>query len=96
MIRMYWICVGGFQQIRHFCDCCCRAIWYNLRAGCDHGAQYGAGALPLILALFKWLREPYGYIRGGWITGIIVMTITLIGVAMVEETFGKDLNYVEK
>jgi len=53
------------------------------------------GALPLTILLFKWLRVSNGYIKGGWLTGIIIISITLIAAIMAEETFGKDLNYVE-
>jgi hypothetical protein len=45
--------------------------------------------------LFKWLRASNGYIKGGWLTGLIIMGITLIAATLTEETFGKDLNYVE-
>jgi hypothetical protein len=54
------------------------------------------GALPLMLLLFKSLQSLTGnYITAGWITGVIVMAISLTAAWYTEETFGKDLNYVE-
>jgi len=54
------------------------------------------GSLPLIIILFKALREPFTYVTAAWITGAIIMSITIIAVTLSEETFHKDLNYIEK
>jgi len=55
------------------------------------------GALPLILLLFKWLRGLFNsYVTGAWVTGIILMTIAILAAINMEETFGKDLNFVEE
>jgi uncharacterized protein (DUF697 family) len=53
------------------------------------------GALPLIILLFKFLREATDYITGGIITAIIIMAITWVAAYFTKETFGKDLKYVE-
>ncbi|MBI1782519.1 MAG: MFS transporter [Sphingobacteriales bacterium] len=53
------------------------------------------GSLPLILILFKTLREPFNYVTAAWITGIIIMVITVVAAILSEETFHKDLNYLE-
>ena len=54
------------------------------------------GSLPLIIFLFKSLTPGYGIISAGAITGSIVMIISTIAVFMTEETFGKDLNFLEE
>lgn len=54
------------------------------------------GSLPLILILFNALQSSYSYITAAWITGIIVMAISIVAAWFTEETFGKDLNYVEE
>ncbi|MEO6720186.1 MAG: MFS transporter [Ferruginibacter sp.] len=55
------------------------------------------GALPLMLLLFKGLQSvTHNYITAGWITGVIVLVISLVAAWFTEETFGKDLNYVEE
>ncbi len=56
------------------------------------------GALPLINMLFLDLfQKSWGWtlIKSGIVTGVVVMTITLIAFYFTEETFHKDLNYVE-
>ncbi len=57
------------------------------------------GALPLINLLFKNVFQDnlgWSLLKSGIITGIIVMTITLVSAYFTEETFHKDLNYVEE
>jgi putative effector of murein hydrolase LrgA (UPF0299 family) len=53
------------------------------------------GALPLILLLFNWLQNFFSYTISGLVTGIIVMLIAVFAAFFAEETFGKDLNYIE-
>jgi MFS family permease len=57
------------------------------------------GALPLINMLFLDLfQKSWGWslINSGIVTGIVVMSVTLIAYYFTEETFHKDLNYVEE
>jgi putative MFS transporter len=56
------------------------------------------GSLPLIVYLFKdILQESQGYdiIVSGMITGTVVIAITLVAAWFTDETFTKDLNYLE-
>jgi MFS family permease len=56
------------------------------------------GALPLINLLFlDILQKSLGWtiIQSGILTGVIVMSITLIAFVFTEETFHKDLDYLE-
>ncbi|HTQ63985.1 MAG TPA: MFS transporter [Puia sp.] len=97
--KMYWLTAGlgfgtGYWAI--FVTMAAEQFGTNLRATAAITApNMVRGALPLIIILFKSLRVSNGYIKGGWLTGVIVMTITLIAALFTEETFGKDLNYVE-
>lgn len=57
------------------------------------------GALPLINMLFLDLfQKSWGWniVKSGIVTGTIVMVITLIAAYFTEETFHKDLNYIEE
>jgi MFS family permease len=54
------------------------------------------GSLNLISFLFVALQSSMGYVKSGWITGSIIMVITIIAALMTEESFHKDLNYVEE
>ncbi len=56
------------------------------------------GSLPLMNLLFLNLFQKnwgWGLIRSGIITGIIIMLITFIAFYFTEETYHKDLNYIE-
>ncbi len=53
------------------------------------------GSLNLVSWLFLSLQASQGYLRSGWITGIAVMIIGVISLWFTEETFGKDLDYLE-
>jgi MFS family permease len=53
------------------------------------------GSLNLISLLFVSLQASLGYVKSGWVTGAILMVITIIAAVMLEESFHKDLDYVE-
>jgi MFS family permease len=97
---MYVICAAlgfstGFWAI--FVTMAAEQFGTNLRAtAATTVPNMVRGALPLMLLLFKSLQSLTGnYITAGWITGVIVMAISLTAAWYTEETFGKDLNYVE-
>ena len=55
------------------------------------------GMLPLIILLFKFMRTLFdSYATGGWVTGVILISIGLVAAWYTEETFGKDLDFVER
>jgi MFS family permease len=54
------------------------------------------GALILISILFTSLQGSVGYVTSGMITGITVMIIGIVSAVLTEETFHKDLNYIEE
>jgi MFS family permease len=97
---LYWVCAGlgfgtGFWAI--FVTIGAEQFGTNLRAtAATTIPNVVRGFLPLIILLFKWLRETTGsFVTGGWITGIIVFLIGLIACVLIDETFGKDLNFEE-
>jgi MFS family permease len=56
------------------------------------------GSLPLINLVFKDFfqdRLHWGLVQSAVVTGIVVMSITLVAAWFTEETFHKDLNYLE-
>jgi len=100
--QMYVLCASlgfgtGFWAI--FVTMAAEQFGTNLRAtAATTVPNMVRGSLSLIiLPLFKALRtnESIGYINAGIITGIVVMVISVIATYFTEETFGKDLNYVE-
>ena len=96
---MYVICAAlgfatGFWAI--FVTMAAEQFGTNLRAtAATTIPNMVRGALPLMLLLFNGLQNVTDYITAGWITGIIIMVISATAVYFTEETFGKDLNYVE-
>ncbi|HZH36247.1 MAG TPA: MFS transporter, partial [Flavisolibacter sp.] len=100
--RMYLICgmMGfstGFWAI--FVTMGAEQFGTNLRAtAATTIPNMVRGALPLINLMFKDLfQDNWGWamVKSGIVTGIIVITITLIAAYFTEETFHKDLNYIE-
>ncbi len=97
---MYLICAAlgfgtGFWAI--FVTMAAEQFGTNLRAtAATTVPNMVRGALPLILLLFNWMQNFVSYVQAGLFTGIIVMLISMIAAAFSEETFGKDLNYVEQ
>lgn len=53
------------------------------------------GSLPLLSILFTSLQPSQGYVHAAIITGVIVMIVSVIAAIFTEETFGKDLNFLE-
>jgi MFS transporter, putative metabolite:H+ symporter len=98
--QMYWLCAGlgfgtGFWAI--FVTMAAEQFGTNLRAtAATTVPNMVRGSLPLITLLFYALQQQFSYITSGWITGIVVMIIAFIAAFFTEETFGKDLNYVEE
>lgn len=100
--RMYIICAmmgfsTGFWAI--FVTMGAEQFGTNLRAtAATTIPNMVRGALPLINLMFVDLFQKnwgWGLVYSGIITGIIVMTLTIIAAWFTEETFHKDLNYVE-
>ncbi|MCA6439643.1 MAG: MFS transporter [Sediminibacterium sp.] len=100
---MYWICglLGfstGFWAI--FVTMGAEQFGTNLRAtAATTIPNMVRGALPLINLMFlnlfqkKWGWSLY---QSGVVTGVVVISITLIAFYFTEETFQKDLNYLEE
>lgn len=53
------------------------------------------GALPLLLLLFNWLQHYMNYVKAGLVAGILVMLVSSLAAFFTEETFGKNLDYIE-
>lgn len=97
--NMYLICAGlglGCGLWAIFVTMGAEQFGTNLRAtAATTIPNMVRGSLPLIIILFKALREPFNYVTAAWITGAIIMVITVVAAILSEETFHKDLNYVE-
>ncbi|MEP7164020.1 MAG: MFS transporter [Ferruginibacter sp.] len=96
---MYIICAAmgfgtGFWAI--FITMAAEQFGTNLRAtAATTVPNMVRGSLPLMLLLFNALQSYTGYINAALITGIIVMLVSVIAAWFTDETFGKELNYIE-
>ncbi len=96
---LYWTAAGlgfatGFWAI--FVTMGAEQFGTNLRAtAATTIPNMVRGSLPLMLLLFNGLQHYFTYIFSGLVTGIIVMIISIIATIFTEETFHKELNYIE-
>lgn len=97
--HMYLICgflgfATGFWAI--FVTMAAEQFGTNLRAtAATTVPNMVRGSLPLIAGLFSYLQQSQSYTAAAATTGVIVMAITIVAAFFSEETFGKDLNFVE-
>jgi putative MFS transporter len=101
---LYWVCVvlglgTGFWAM--FVTMAAELFGTNIRATVATTVPNMArGSLNLVSLLFvtlqKYLAPEHAYLQAGWITGIIVFLIAFIALMMTEETFDKDLDYIEE
>jgi MFS family permease len=53
------------------------------------------GSLPIITLLMQTFKTSYGFIHAALITGVIVMVVAIVATFLSEETYHKDLDYIE-
>lgn len=53
------------------------------------------GTVPLLIFLFQWGKATFGIVQGTTMLGLACVAIALIALWGMEETFGKDLDFVE-
>jgi MFS transporter, putative metabolite:H+ symporter len=96
---MYMICAllgfgTGFWAI--FVTMAAEQFGTNLRAtAATTVPNMVRGALPIMGCFFKSMQPAYGYVTSAIIIGVVVMVISSLAAAGSEETFGKDLDFLE-
>jgi MFS family permease len=96
---MYVICCGlgfatGFWAI--FVTIAAEQFGTNLRAtAATTVPNMVRGSLPLMIFVFKGIKSGTDDITAGIITGAIIMIITVTAAYFTNETFGRDLKFVE-
>lgn len=96
----YAVCFGlgfsvGFWAI--FVTIAAESFGTNLRATVATTVpNFARGMLPLISALFTALQTGFTYLQSGAIVAAICIGVSLVTAYSIEETFGKDLNYLEE
>lgn len=98
-LTLYWVCAllgfgTGFWAL--FVTMSAEQFGTNIRATATTTTpNMVRGSLVFVSLIFTSMHNSFGYFHSGWITGIIIMLIAMIALYFTEETFGKDLNYVE-
>ncbi|MEP6677229.1 MAG: MFS transporter [Ferruginibacter sp.] len=98
-VSMYLICAflgfgTGFWAL--FVTMAAEQFGTNLRGmAATTAPNMVRGSLWLTLLLFNWLQHYFSYAQSGLITGCVIMAITVTAAVFTDETFGKDLNYIE-
>ncbi|MBA2248892.1 MAG: MFS transporter [Chitinophagaceae bacterium] len=96
---MYWICAfmgfgTGFWAI--FVTMAAEQFGTNLRAtAATTIPNMVRGSLPLMVLLFSALQPRFSMSASAIVTGTVVIAISIISTFFTEETFGKDLDYLE-
>ncbi len=68
----------------------------NMRATVATTApNFVRGALVPLAMIFQSLRESYGLVGSAWIVGLSTLLITAVALGFLEETFSRDLNYID-
>jgi len=101
--NMYIICMGlGFGSgiSVQYITMSAEQFGTNLRATAAISIpNMVRGCLPLIILLFKTLRSDNmigDYVTAAWITGIVIMLTGFISALYTKDTFGKDMQFIEK
>jgi predicted MFS family arabinose efflux permease len=97
----YWLCFGmgvgaGFNMV--YLTMGVEQFGTNLRATAAISIpNMVRGALPLILILFRWLRELSGnYLKGALFTGVLLFVLAIIAAWQIRESYGRDLDFLEE
>ena len=97
---MYWACMvlglgTGFWAM--FVTMAAEQFGTNIRATVATTVPNMArGSLAVVVVpIFRGLLPSLGHFKAGWVTGVIVLAIAFVALAITPETFGKDLNYIE-
>lgn len=101
--NMYLICMGlgvGSGLSVMYITMSAEQFGTNLRATAAISIpNLVRGFLPLMLLLFQWLRSENifnDYATAAWVTGVLVMVSGFVSVLLTQETYGRELDYVEK
>ena len=98
---MYTICIclgfgAGFSVL--YITMSAEQFGTNLRASTAISIpNVVRGILPLIILLHRGLRSLTGdYLTGGWMTGIVIMSLAVWAAWHTKESFSNDMNFVEE
>ena len=69
----------------------------NLRATATTTTpNFVRGSLSLLMPAFDALEKPLGTVRSGATLGVVTLVVALLALRAIDETHGKDLDFVEE
>jgi MFS family permease len=99
-VMFYAVCVGlgiaaGYWAL--FVTIAAEQFGTNLRATVATTVpNFVRGSMIIMTPLFLFFREEFGILLGAGIVGVLAIGTALLGLWKMEETFGKDLNFIEE
>lgn len=96
----YAVCVGlgiaaGYWAL--FVTIAAEQFGTNLRATVATTVpNFVRGSIIIMTPLFLFFREQFGILLGAGVVGLLAIGTALLGLWKMEETFGKDLNFIEE
>ena len=97
---MYTVCIimgvgTGFWAL--FVTIAAEQFGTNLRATATTTTpNMVRGSLVIVAILFEYLENHFSFITSGAITGVIVVVLGCFALYKTDETYGKDLNFLEE
>ncbi len=97
--QFYWLAfflgfAGGYWAM--FATVSAEQFGTNLRATVATSTpNFVRGSLVLVSALFVAMKGPLGLLHSGAVVGVIVMVLAFIGLYLIQESFGMDLDFHE-
>ena len=86
---------GGYWAV--FVTSASEQFGTNLRATATTTApNFVRGALVLMNLAYAALRPELGVVTGALVVGVVVLGFAFVGLVGIDETFGKDLDFVEE
>jgi len=96
---LYWVCAGLGFSIGYwalFVTIAAEQFGTNLRATVATTVpNFVRGSVNIITLLFLYFKTQFGIISSAALVGGITVTLALLALWKLEETFGKDLNFLE-
>jgi len=95
----YWVCFGlgvGCGYWAMFVTVASEQFGTNIRATATTTApNFVRGAVPFLTWSFQSLKPALGVARSAEAVGFTTLALAAVAAVMLEETYGKDLDYVE-
>src|SRR6185369_11954453 len=95
----YWVCLAlgvGCGYWAMFVTIASEQFVTNIRATATTTVpNFVRGSVPLLTSSFQWLKPHLGVLGSAEAVGFFTLAVAFLASTRLEETYGKDLDYVE-